>query len=343
MQSKTIGRILYATIALALAAVVFIIYLSISGTWSFGPATFPKMMAGTADRPYVYRILIPTISKWAAPLVPQWLIDLFSKAPESVRKTINALSEGVYTREAIVAVILMYGSLVGFIFAEKSLLKQLNYPKDETRIIPFILTIMILPLTVFFGYVYDLPQLFLFTATLVFMLRRQWRLYLPLLIIATLNKETSAFLIVIFALYCFRTLNQKQFIVLLAVQAIIYIAVHGAIMFLYRNSPGSSIDWNIHYHIQQYTRYPITFLVTLLLFGGIFWMVFKGWREKPLFLRTSFNVFFIILVLFFVAGREMEFRVFIDILSIFGTLMFPYKIAARDNLQTSIDKLPPEA
>ena len=323
------GGSLYWAAALAVSAGVFVPYFAVSGSWNFEPATFPKMLEGTADRPYVYRILVPLISKFAARFVPPGLIGLAQRAPASLQTTINSLSQGVYPREALIAVIVMYGCLVGFIFAEKALLRQLEYSHDAEQIVPIVLTILILPLTVFHGYIYDLPQLFLFTLGLLFMARKQWHFYLPLLTIATLNKETSIFLVVIFALYFFRTLSPRAYFVLLAAQSTIYVLVHGLIVYVYRNNPGQPIDWTLGYQIDQYTHYPITFLVTLLFFGAILLLVLKGWQEKPIFLRRSFSVFFIVLLLFFVAGREMEFRVFIDILPIFGTLLFPYKSAVQ--------------
>jgi Gpi18-like mannosyltransferase len=327
MSAPKKDRILYCVVALVVSAGVFLSYFSISGSWNFNPAAFPKMLTGTADRPYVYRQLIPVISKFTAWLVPQWAIELFQKGPDILKNTINLLSQGIYPREAIIAIILIYSCLVGFIFAERSLLKQLEYSQDAEQIIPIVLTILILPLTVFHGYIYDLPQLFLFTLGLLFIVRKQWHFYLPLLAIATLNKETSVFLMVIFALYFFRSLDRKTYFVLLIAQTIIYVFVHGLIVYLYRNNPGQSIYWTIELHIHQYSQYPITFLVTLLFFGAILFLVFKGWQSKPVFLRISFSVFFMFLVLFFAGGREMEFRVFIDILPIFGTLMFPYRKA----------------
>ncbi len=337
MPSKTVNRIIYIVIVLIVSTGIFFSYLYVTGSWNFDPATFPAMMEGTADRPYVYRVLMPLISKSMARIIPEWFVGLSQKAPDTLKTMINSLSQGVYIRDAILAVSLMYLSLVGFIFAEGTLLKELEYSDDAQRAIPMLLAILILPLTMYHGYIYDLPQLFLFTLGLIFLLRRQWPLYLPLLILATLNKETSIFLVVIFALYFFRSLDRKTYIILLAAQTIIYLVVHGWFMYLYRNNPGDILVWTLNLHITQYTKYPITFLVTLFFFGGILFMVFKGWRSKPFFLRISFIVFFMMLVLFFVGGREMEFRVFIDILPIFGTLLFPYMRPTRPN-PSSIDK-----
>ena len=324
MSVKKAGKVLYWVVVFAVSACVFWIYLSISGSWNFEPASFPKMLEGTADRPYVYRLLIPVISKFTAWLIPSWLIDVSQKAPYSIKYIINVLGQGKYLREAIVAVILMYFSLVGFIFTERSLLKYLEYSPEAEQIIPIVLSIFILPLTLFHGYIYDLPQLFLFTLGLVFLLRKQWHFYLPLLALVTANKETSIFLIVIFALYYFQSLNRKAYFLLLGAQLMVYVLIHGLTLYLYRNNPGNVLLWTGGLQLSEYIHYPITFLVTILFFGIILFLVFKDWQYKPFFLRISFSVFFMILVLFFVGGREMEFRVFIDILPIFGTLMFPY-------------------
>ena len=323
MSVKTLAKFFYFITTLVVSAGIFLVYLSFSRVSASESVSFPKMLEGKASRPVVYRQLIPILARVGARLVPGWLVETFQYAPFSLGSTFHSFSQGQYPKEAIVALTLMFFSLIGFIFAEKDLLKHLGYSGNEQLVLPVTIAVQILPLTIHFGYVYDLPQVFLFSLCLLFLYRCKWHVYLPLLAIAILNKETSFFLIVIFGLYFFRRLRLRTYLLLLAAQAGIFFVIRAAITYMYRNNPGSSMPWTVQFHMDQYTNQPLTFLFTFLFFGVIVLLAAKGWKNKPLFLRYSFSTFFITTFLFFTSGSPMEFRVFLDVLPIFGILMFP--------------------
>jgi hypothetical protein len=314
----------YTALALLISAGLFIAYLSLNNFGSSGISSFPKMLEGTAFRPAIYRVLIPSLAKLGATLVPAQASEFFDRWPEGtgVRRAFDNLSNGTYHDEAVIALLLIYLSLAGFVLVEKRLLKALGYSATEAAILPFILAALTLPFSVFFAYVYDLPQVFLFTLCALLLYQRKWALYLILLGITLLNKETAFFLIVIFAVHYFRRLPRKEFAILLGAQLAEFLILRAILLYVYRANPGVTIFWSYRYHLDQYTSYPFTLLFTLILLGAIVVLMAKDWHKKPVFLRSASVVFPFTVVLFFLAGMPMEFRVFLDILPVFGSLFF---------------------
>ncbi len=332
---KTAHNYLYAALALVISAGVFITYLSINRFGDSEIGGFAKTLEGTAFRPGVYRLLVPALARAGANVVPSRMVDFFRNLPPGtgIKQAFDQLSNGTYFGEAISALLLIYLSVAGFIFVEKRFVKELGYSLKEQLVLPIALAILILPFSVFFAYVYDLPEVFLFAICALFLYQRRWPAYLVFLAISLLNKETSAFLILIFAIYYFPRLPRREFITLFAAQAGIFVALRALIMYLYRDNPGVSIFWSLQYHIDQYTKYPSTLLVTLILFGVMAFLMLKDWQRKPVFLRYASLIFPLTLVLFFVAGMPMEFRIFLDSLPIFGIMLFPApKPSARERV-----------
>lgn len=324
---KTFHTILYLIITFFVSAGIFIAYLSINSFGNSEIGGFSNMLEGTAFRPSIYRLLIPALAKAGTDFIPARVVDLLENAPREtiVVKAFHQLSDGRYFREAIGALILIYISLAGFVVVERALLNDLGYSIEEQHVVPILLAVMALPLSVHFAYVYDLPQVFLFAVCILFLYRRNWTAYLALLTISLLNKETSFFLIIIFAVYYFQKLARREFTILLGAQFAIFVTLRAVIMYIFRNNPGVTIFWSTRYHIDQYTKYPSTLIFTVILFGAILFLMLKDWQRKPIFLRYASSVFPLTLILFFVAGMPMEFRIFLDVLPVFGIMLFPHQ------------------
>jgi len=318
------GKILYFISVVLVSAGIFLVYLPISRVGTDNATSLPNMLEGRANRPAAYRILMPLLAHLGASSVPDWIVRAFQNASPGLSAAFQLFSNNKYPREAIVILTLMFLSLAGLIFIEKYFLRVLGYTRNEQLILPFVIAILILPFTVHFGYIYDLPQIFLFTCCLVLMHRQRWITYLALLGIATLNKETSVFLIVVFALYFFRALRFRAYLLLLTLQGAIFLSIRAITTYLYRNNPGNTLPWTIQFHIDQYSSHPAILVFTMIFLSAIIFFAMKDWGRKPIFLRYSFSVFFLTLALFFTSGMPMEFRVFLDSLPVFGILLSPH-------------------
>jgi hypothetical protein len=280
------------------------------------------VLEGTAARPYTYRVLVPVLSSLFSPLVPEGIVEWFAEAPGALRSTLERLSGGLYRREAIVVMLIMFGSLVAFVFAEKSLLHDLGFEARDQFRLSLASLLLVLPVNSFTGYYYDFPQLLLMTIGLILLQRRSWRSYLLLLAVANLNKETSVFLVAVFSAYYWSRLPRREFFALLAWQALVCGIIRGPIMYWFRANPGSPIFFTLPDQIRLYQSHPIGIVITLAYFVPALYLIWRRWPQKNGFLRSASVMGAIILALFFVSGYPLEFRVFLDALPVLSVLLF---------------------
>jgi hypothetical protein len=290
---------------------------------AFQPASLPRVLEGTAERPYVYRILVPVLSRLFSPLVPESLVELVANAPGASRLTFERLSGGIYRREATLVMLMMFGALVAFVFAEKILLKDLGFSAREQFNRSLAILLLVLPVNSFTGYYYDFPQLLLVTISLILLHRRSWTYYLLFLAIANLNKETSVFLVAVFVVYYWSRLPRREFFALLAWQVVICTSIRGIIMYRFHENSGAPIFFTLPDQISRYKNNPIGIVITLAYFLPAIYFISRQWHQKNEFLRSASVLGAIILGLFCLSGFPLEFRVFLDALTVLGILLFP--------------------
>lgn len=217
----------------------------------------------------------------------------------------------------------MFCSLIGLAYAQKKFIKQLGMQSNEQVILPLLTQLCILPLSIFFAYYYDLPQVFLITLSLGFLQECDWKNYLVTLALASLNKETSVFLILVFIIYYFPRLPRKTFVMLLIGQTVTYAIIRFGLIYVYRNNPGATVYFTLKNHYDQYLSYPPSLIFTLMFFLGAGFLILRDWKRKHAFLRASSVMIVFILILFFTSGMPVEFRVFLDALPIIVLLIYP--------------------
>ena len=317
-------RVVFAVLVLINSAWIFYVYLSITQVGTYTPAKLAGTLEGTAERPFIYRILVPWLARVITPAVPQSIAAQTTHLPHPVQKTFHALREGGYDRQAAIVLLLMFLSLVGFAYGQQNFLTALGMVSlQEQLALPLLAQIFILPFTIFFGYIYDLPQLFLVTLGLLFMLRGEWAVYVLTLALACLNKETTVLLIAVFFIYFRRRLPLQTFIKLLTVQLLIFSAIRVLLMALFRNNPGSPLLMTLTVHYEQYIEYPPAILINLAFFLPLVFLSLRGWERKHPFLRAGSVMFVALFFMYFIAGMPVEFRVFLDALPVVSILIYP--------------------
>ena len=323
-MGRTSSRILFAVLVLINSAWIFYVYLSVTQVGTYTPAKLAGTLEGTAERPFIYRTLVPWLARVIAPAVPHSIAAQVTHLPDPIQKTFNALREGGYDRQAAIVLLLMFLSLVGFAYAQQNFLTALGMVSSQEHFaLPLLAQIFILPFSIFFGYIYDLPQLFLVTLGLLFLLRGEWAMYLITLALACLNKETTVLLIAVFSLYYLRRLPLKTFITLLTVQLLIFSAIRILLMVLFRNNPGTPLLLTLMVHYEQYMEYPPAILINLAFFLPLVFLSLRGWERKHPFLRAGSVMFVALFLMYFIAGMPVEFRVFLDALPVVSTLIYP--------------------
>jgi hypothetical protein len=313
----------FATAAFLNSIWIFYIYLSITLIGAFDPASLARVIETTAERPFIYRILVPILARSLAGMVPTELTEWLKDAPDALSKTYLRLGYNGYSREAVIVLILMFLSLTGFAFLEKTFLADLGYDKKERFVMPLVFQMFVLPVNLFTGFYYDLPQLFLMTICLIYLHRRNWTKYLIFLSIANFNKETSAFLILVYIAYYWSRLPRKNFFTMLIWQVALIGVIRGLLIILFRNNGGSFLAYTIPNQIRIYGEHPLALIFTIAYFGLVIFLTLRQWRSKNGFLRAASVIGLIILILFIPSGYPLEFRVFLDALPVLAILIFP--------------------
>jgi hypothetical protein len=335
-------RFIFRAVAIGLSILVFVAYLANTSVGAFQPASLARVLEGSATRPYTYRILVPALARFLSPIIPDEMIDWFAQSTGAARATFDRLSAGGYEREAVVVMLIMLLSLAGFVFAEQTLLAELGFGAREQFIWPLAVLLMVLPVTLFTGFYYDFPQLLLVTLSLTLMHRRTWPRYLFVLAMANLNKETAIFLVAIFIVHYWTRLPRREFLEVLAWQAVVCGGVRGSILYWFADNPGATIFYTLPDQIKLFQEHPLGLVFTVSYLSLAIFLVLRRWAQKHEFLRSATVLGLIILGLFVTSGYPLEFRVFLDALPVLGILFFSPPVQQRP-AEPIIDKQFPRA
>lgn len=287
MQRSLIGsprlyRLAVAAALVLLASGMFAIFLQTFELNGDPRSTLIKMMSGTADRPFVYRVLVPA--------------------------TIRLVSAGVPLPSAGIALALMWSSLVGFAMAFRGLAHRFVTQPVLADAATVLALVGLYP-SFYFGKIYDFTILFLFTLELVLMHAGRWPAYLLLFPVACLVKETTVLLALVFALHFYGSLERPKFWTLLGSQAAIFLGIRSILTWVFRNNPGAALEFHLLDHYKAFLSQPIFFSLWLSMVVFVAGVVGYRWRHKPAFLRhAALATALPLLTLFFAAGGPYELR-----------------------------------
>jgi hypothetical protein len=299
----------------AAAAVVFILSAR-PGIQTTSRATFPAMLTGDADRPFVTRVLMPATVRTAAALLPPpartKISELFHGRYADFPRLFGW--EDAWLVERAVATLVILVCLTAFAFALRLLvLASLPVSPLVADVTP-LGVLALLPLTFrYVGYLYDPATLLLSALALLFLFRRRFGMFWLVLIPAVLNKETSVVLIGAFAMVAREVFDRRRLVLHVSAQLIFWLAVRVAINGAFARNGGAIAEFHLIDHTFGYARNPAPFFY-LLLTGSFFgWLVGSGWNTKPLMVRRVFLVTAVpLLVTAPVFGYLDELRQFYD-------------------------------
>jgi hypothetical protein len=327
---------LYWLLMLGIALCVFVYFLRTSGMGVNGKATFERALTGTAYRPYAYRVLLPATANLLSRLIDRTAALQLGIQSETVLgdKFFRARLNGrIYPGQVVLLLIMMYLSLVGFAVVMWCFVRDLGYGARTRYLAP---PVLLLASAIFFGfgYMYDFTVLFLFSLGLWLMWREQWGGYLLAFALGTLNKETTAFLLLVFAVYFLNRMPRRKFIALAALQLGVYVVIQGIIRFVFRNNPGGIVEW--HYAEQLATFREIAANAPWLL---ALWaaalavialaMIYK-WKQKPAFLHAALVILPFLLVLSVFWGFPLEIRNMYEVFPTVAILILPPPASGRN-------------
>ena len=281
-------------------------------------AAYADMVYGKAWKPFVYRTLLPTTVRAIASPIPSAARHAFNQDARQITFVSNEFQlmrwDLDYVAEYALGVLLMYGSLLGFVMALHFLLTSLyDAPDWFARAVQFAALAGIPPLFHYINYVYDFTTLFLFTLGLALMVRRRWPAFLAVYALACLNKETTILLTMIFALHFVRHagLDRALYGRLIVAQLAIFSAIKLALGFIFRANPGSFVEFHLDHTIELLSGHAS--LTNFIIWLVIALLVFHQWLRKPAFLRRGALILIPLLILTAFLGFLDELRDYYEV------------------------------
>ncbi|HEY2471888.1 MAG TPA: hypothetical protein VGI45_29150 [Terracidiphilus sp.] len=315
-------------------------------------AGFDRMIDGTANRPYVYRQLLPDIANWLTRGLP---IDAISRrTPVRAKQRISVafnLQSKTYPAQYMIVYILTYLSALLATFALYLLCRAADLPPPAAVFASVVFMLLFPLIGVKGGYFFDYPEL-LFMATGAWIaLRFDWWWTIPVVALGAWNKES--FLLFTFTLYPLLRLRYSRAIsslgvgILAAICAVVYLPIR----WHFAHNPGGTVEWHlkdqIHFYLHPFTMdtwidrtYDLMFpalsspLSTLLLI----WMVWKMWRHLPLWVKWNAKIAAIINVpLYLLFCQPGEYR---DLSLLFTSFFMIIAVGMQRWIQASVQREP---
>jgi hypothetical protein len=228
-------------------------------------ATIEKFVAGEANKPFAYRVLMPVVMALVAGL-----------------NNIDDLK--------MVDVPLRVMVLFGTMLVLRRWLRHFVHPL-LADVSPLLLGV-ILPWSFHFYWPYDFSGILLWTACLLCLVERRYPIYILLFTLATFNRETTFFLIGIFAATQWEALGWRRTLRYAGAQAGIWAAIFVSLRLVIRPDAGDPVEVhfleNLLWLAQGYGFGPFEHWMRLLSGLGFFWLLAPWyWSKKSEFLKRA--------------------------------------------------------
>lgn len=319
-QNRTIQSLLVVLIV-AGSIGVFWFFVSFSGVNANERADLTAMISGEAHRPFVTRVLVPWLTNGTVAILPENASATAVTAVEASSFLTSLLEKyqapHELALEGLISLVWQLASILGFAFTLRALVRKV-YQAPE--FFPELITIgglAALAPMLLFGYIYDLPNLFLTTLGLYCIVSRMKICYYLVFALALLNKETVIVLIVpaVLLAWDYPRPALSKIVTSILIQIGIFAAVRIPINMLYRDNPGGAFEVHLLDHLDVWVNYPVIGIVSVLAAIGMLWLVFSRWRQKPAAAVLGVLPGLGLLLLFVLSGIPFEIRVFYEVYS----------------------------
>lgn len=288
-----------------------------------------SMMTGKAIKPHIFRQMVPIMAHGVVAVTPQGLQDSATQAmaewlntPKSMFATMvsyrHSASKPPELRDEwlypfTVVVILDYLFLMGYVFYVWKL-AQLLFPTlfSVQVMAPVFALLAIPPFCSKFAYIYDFPVLFFSAWMTYILLRGRLWLYTLFVGVATLNKETSIYLLAVFVLYGWKMLPPKVWRYHAALQLGLICVVKLAVSVYYADSPGEFL-WTRGLYDHIMTNLDGFAVYTWLGLMAATLLIGARWHEKPYILRCWAVLVPFAAMSWLIFGMRNEYRVMYEV------------------------------
>jgi hypothetical protein len=318
---KSFLELVFLSVALICSCLFMQLRFSLSGSYSLG--NLGALVNGTAAKPFQYRILIPAIANQ----LYKFGFYPFNSLPNVFR---------ILETSSVFFLIVSFRNYISLFIKDKTLSSLLSFlilyvlpfnflfPRQSPIYYPYYMP----PSPIYFPY--DIPSILFFTLGLLFMFRRRWLVYYTIFIVATLNRETSCFLTLIYLFHSIRRERLNTIIFHCGAQLIIWIIIKSVLYKLFIYNPGSNgFEW---YHAGTTVTHlssNVSFLADPknypFLFSnlGFIWIpVFFYYRLiRVEFVKSSLLLAFPFFIGMLLIGNIYELRIFGELIPVFLTAL----------------------
>lgn len=266
MPSKYINSVFLLTLYFLVAAAAFTGFAS---KWGFrdGNPRFAlgKILDGSADKPFVYRRLLPEIANIVEGSTPPKIVNTIAEnyyfgpfryySKSSILKNVT----NDYKFKWILIYWMSFGCLFASLFLIRSILLTVGVGNSVAILAPCVFCLCIPIIQTVGGYYYDFSELMFMSLAFFAAIQNRLLLLLPIVVLATLNKES--FLFYLPTLYPFLHISNSKlknwlyFTFIISVSA----SVSFWIKSLYANNAGSVAEFHFYENLRNYLN-PLTYL-----------------------------------------------------------------------------------
>lgn len=275
---------------------------------SYASASLARILDGTAERPYVYRQLIPQMANAIDKVTPNSIKESSTAIFKYlIGHTYAALKLENLNTEYIFRYSIIYfttfASLLISLFLLREICIKTSKSKISGTIAPIAFSLLLPSILTGGGYFYDFFELMFFTAAVLCTLRKRIIWILPIAILATLNKES--FLLFIFTLIpLIRPFTSRNKLLVFICSAVLISGIVNLVVkSIYAANPGGVVVYQFVGNLKFYSN-PLNYLFAFervyglilpkgsSIFGllALFLVISKSWisLERPMKQHTLF-------------------------------------------------------
>ncbi len=269
-----------------------------------------QMLTYSADRPFAYRVLTPFVVNAIAHAVPASFLKSRSASlltNSDVLKYVESAKHAGWDEDTSlrfhIVYLYLFLCLIVTLFAIRAFANTLQ---ARARMLADFVPVMFALLLPFIfrrgGYIYDFPELMLLFLVTLVLVKGRVLLFYPLYVLAILNKESNALLIVSFLAVVWGTLPRWKLAVHLCAQLVIGVGCVVFVRAIAAGNPGSTVWYQLSDNITFFLSPASYFvfwrpyapmislpsgvnIIWLLTFGSL---IAHGWYTKPAWARRMF-------------------------------------------------------
>ncbi len=212
------------------------------------------LLDGSANRPWVYRQLIPQLARTLDAIAPESARNyaIARVRPEATFTRVRKQADASIQFERLVMLYASFVAVFASLFILRRVLLEAGVPRMESFAAPIVAMLAFPFLQTVGGYFYDFPEIMCFAAAVLFAMRGHWLALAVLSLPATLNKES--FLVFLLSLLPFflRRFSAAQAVVRLLPSLVIALLVNIALKIVYSGNPGGALQYHLGENLGSY-------------------------------------------------------------------------------------------